>query len=68
MSVSKTKVVEYKGKNYSVEEFIEVVRNSSKEDLLKIVENSTYTKLVANYVKEHPECLEKPGATVATKK
>ncbi len=66
--ISKTTVVEYKGEEYTLEGLVDIIRNVSKEELSKLIGNPKLTKLVAQYVKDYPECLKESGATAVTKK
>ena len=66
--ISKTTAVEYKGKKYTLEQFANYVRGISKEEMSELVVQRKYTALLAQYVKDYPECLKESGAIVATKK
>ena len=65
--ISKAMTVNYKGKEYTLEKFVNIIRDLSKEELSDLVGQAKYTKIVAQYVKDYPECL-KAGVPVAVKK
>lgn len=53
------KTIKYKEKEYQIKDFVTLVKDMPKQEFIDIITNKEYTKVLAQYLKEHPEHLKK---------